>query len=335
MRLYGLIIGVVLLGCAILLFRYLWTSQSKTRTVLLNLSVSFFIFYYVILGAEFYFRFFFKQSDSFGVTLASKAWTKEYWHYNSLRYRDYEHPLSRLSKKKVVFVVGDSFVAGEGLENMDDKFSSVLGRRLGDEWEVVTLARCGWATERELKAIIAYPYKTPKTIILSYYINDIHGAAFKNGDSFPDLFNKPPKILENAINNSFLFNFIYWRVYRILNADKGGVYWEWLKKNYSSEKVWQTHKKELLDIVNYSRGKNIDLVILVFPNLKQIQASKAFTSKVIDLMKSENIKVIDVATKLALDKRDPAELVVNPVDAHPSVKLNREIGEMLIEYIKP
>jgi len=337
MRLYALILAITSLFGTILVFRYAWTSESKTRTVVINLSISFFIFFYSLLGAEFYFRFFFKQSDSFGVTLASKLWTAEYWKLNSLGYRDVEHPKTRPAGKKIAYIVGDSFVAGEGIESLDDRFASVLQRNLGEKWEVITIARCGWWPSLEYHGIITYPYGKPDTIVLSYYINDISGAANQSNSPLPAriLFKPPPKAIRKLVYHSFLFNFLYWRVYRFVNSDIGKIYWDWLENSYKNEKIWQSHKEELLEIVDYSKKHNINLVVLVFPQLRKIEASKPLTSGVIKLMKEQNVQVIDLATELSLASRPPAELVVNSVDSHPSVKLNKEVGDMLVKYVIP
>ena len=81
------------------------------------------------------------SSDAFGHTLASRQWFAKYWKpINSFGYRDIEHDLKNLGGKKLLFVVGDSFVAGHGITNPRDRFSDVLGAQLEENWEVFKIS---------------------------------------------------------------------------------------------------------------------------------------------------------------------------------------------------
>lgn len=50
--------------------------------------------------------------------------------------------------------LGDSFIAGAGLESLDERFPIVLGERLGEGVEVAILASAGWGTDQELLAFV-------------------------------------------------------------------------------------------------------------------------------------------------------------------------------------
>jgi len=50
--------------------------------------------------------------------------------------------------------LGDSYLAGAGLESLDERFPVLLGERLGDEVEVAVLASTGWGTDQEFLAYI-------------------------------------------------------------------------------------------------------------------------------------------------------------------------------------
>ena len=104
----------------------------------------------------------------------SQRWFEKNWKVNSLGYRDIEH--DSYDNRQIIFVVGDSFVAGHGIARPGDRFSDLLQKRLGDRYVVVNIAQNGWNTPEEYQAIISYPRK-PNRIILSYFINDITDAA--------------------------------------------------------------------------------------------------------------------------------------------------------------
>jgi hypothetical protein len=232
--------------------------------------------------------------------------------------------------KRIIFVVGDSFIAGYGIENCKDRMSDLLQHKLSEKYVVINIAKNGWGTMDEYNAILSHPFK-PNIIILSHCINDLEGTCNRLGFKFTF-----PKLWENTfiryfVKRSYLLNFIYWKVYELLYADLGERYWEYLQLCYSNTEAWDIHKEEILGIINYSKKVDADLIVIVFPELRRIQMSKEFTSKTVDFFNSQEVKVIDLANILlgrALD-----ELIVHRGDGHPSVKLNEEISDRLFYMI--
>jgi len=326
------LLGLSLIAAGALVLRRYWTRPSQLRTTFVNASVVCFTLYFLFLGLEISFYFVAVQSDSFGFTLAARRWFAEHWHpINASGYRDVEHPRDRLEDDDVLLVVGDSFVAGHGVADHNDRFSNVLQDELGSDWVVVNVAKNGWHTRDEYDAIVSYPFK-PKIIVLSYYPNDIDHAAQQHGvtPSFP--LEDPPLLLKPAVRFSYFFNFVYWRLYRFEKAGEfDRIRTEYLDQIYTSEAIWQTHEQELLDVVEYTGSHRIELVVVVFPNLKDIERSKLITSRVVDLMRSHDVPVIDLPNLLA--DRDPAQLVASSVDNHPGAALHREVGLLLYEQV--
>lgn len=325
-------VGVSLIVAVALVLRRHWTRPSRLRRTFVNASVVCFTLYFLFLGLEISFYFVAVQSDSFGFTLAAKRWFEEHWHpINAFGYRDIEHPRDFLEEKDVLLVVGDSFVAGHGIADPANRFSNVLQGELGPDWVVVNVAKNGWHTRDEYDAIVSYPVE-PKLIVLSYYTNDIDHAAQQHGvtPAFP--LEEPPPLLRSAVRFSYFFNFVYWRVYRFNKAGEfDRIRSEYLDEIYTSEEIWKTHERELLDIIDYTGSHRIELIVVVFPNLRDIERSKEITSRVVDLMRSRDVPVIDLPTLLA--DRNPAQLVAGPVDNHPGAALHREVGLLLHEQV--
>lgn len=291
-----------------------------------SVSVSTGIYLFLILEILFYSSF--TMSDGFGFTLASERWAEKYWHpINSFGYRDVEHNPVEFDKKRVILIVGDSIVAGHGIRKIENRFSDILQRNLGAQYLVVNIARSGWDTAYEYEAIISYPYK-PKKIVLSYFINDIDGAARKAGD-IPSVLVEPPHnpVLVYIIKHSYFLNFVYWRLYRFLDKDIGEKYWQHLNRSYSNPDIWGAHETELNQIVEFTRNQGIDLTVVVFPNLAAVKDSAAITSKVTEFFQSHKVRVLNLEP--LLEGRDPTTLVVNSLDAHPNEALNREVAELL------
>jgi len=324
-------IVVALSMIALLLFACVWTEESKIRSYALNMSISIFTVFYLFVVLEIVFYNFVVYSDGFGFTLSSKRWVAKYWKpLNSYEYRDSEHV--HVHGKKILFVVGDSIVAGHGIKDHSDRFSDVLAGKLDGDWEVINIAKNGWDTNNEFEAIALYPYK-PDIIILSYFINDIEGAAQKVGVNRPVLIkDTPPLLLATLIKNSYFANYFYWRLHRYNFAEElVDRYKAYLTQAYVSKKIWEVHQKELMRIIEFTKKNNSELIVVVCPDFSNIDESKKFTSKIVNFMDENSVRVIDVASKLA--GREAMDLVVSSIDAHPNVAVHREIAEMLYDCI--
>jgi hypothetical protein len=193
------------------------------------------------------------------------------------------------------------------------------------------VASPGWDTVDEVEAILHYPYR-PDMIVLSYYINDIEGTAYQSGAQRPQLRQDPPAWLLPLVQNSYAFNFLYWRVVRLGPQEWANIYWnDWLKKISVDPDIRWRQQQELLKIVEGAASERISLYVVVFPNLAAVEESRAFTQPVIDLFRSHQIAVLDVGELLA--GRNPGDTMINSVDAHPNEAVNREVAEHLYQMI--
>ena len=330
-----LIIGSVLFLLPFMIFRS-WQKNkinpaTRTQTFIENISLSLLMVFLTLMAVELFFKVFFAQSDGFRYTLASQNWYDRYWQENSLGYRDVEWVPEILSGKTKVMVVGDSFVAGSGIANPEDRFANQLGQLLGEEFAILNVASPGWDTIDEVEAILEYPYK-PDILILSYYINDIEGVAYASGAQRPQVRRDPPAWLSPLVKNSYAANFLYWRLIRLGPQEWADVYWnDWLKKISNDPDIRWRHQQELLTIIEGSASEQIPLFVVVFPNLSAVEESQVFAQPVIDLFRTHNIPVLDVSELLA--GRDPAETTVNAVDSHPNEAINLEVAEQLYQMI--
>jgi hypothetical protein len=287
----------------------------------------------MLLLLEFGFGLFFLQSDNLGYTLASKRWGERYWHpINSFGYRDIEHPEAQFRDRKTLFVVGDSYVAGMGMADPAKRFPDVLQKLLGQPWVVVNIAMNGWNTVNELTAIENYPH-SPDLIVLAYYVNDIEGAAWKAGLRRPVLVEPPRGLLAEVVNRSYLFNFLYWRVFRFRNsAEMARVYTEYIARCYGDDRVWQLHVAELQGIVELGQRRNSKLIVLIIPDVTDITGSRAITTKVASFFRNFQVRVVDITDRL--EGRDVRQLVANRFDAHPSESMHNEIASVLLGEVR-
>lgn len=284
------------------------------------------------MAGEFYFKVFFAQSDGFRYTLASQNWYDRYWRENTLGYRDVEWTPDMLAGKTKVMVVGDSFVAGSGIPQPQDRFTDQLGRLLGNDYAVLNVASPGWDTIDEVKAIIDYPYR-PDILILSYYINDIEGVAYQSGARRPQIRQDPPAWLQPLVQHSYAFNFLYWRLLRLGPQEWAKVYWDdWLMRITTDPDIRWRHQQELMTIIDGAASEQIPLYVVVFPNLTAVEESRIILKPVLDLFAVHQIPVLNVTDLVA--GRDPAEITVNAIDSHPNEAMSREVAERLYEMIQ-
>jgi hypothetical protein len=352
-KLFLLITGSLI--ATVFFFKRFWRGESKIRSITINFIVLVFSLLYSFTLLELLLSTVFLQSYESGFSLFEKRWDDLYWKpINSIGYRDVDHPKSDFANKKTIYVVGDSFVAGYGIKDYRDRFANVLQDELGERWSVITIAKNGWGTFAEYNALLSYPNKPtkifgangngivnqtiqdpnlkPNVIILSYFINDIEDAAYFDGLGWfqpPALYGN--QFIQSMSNRSFVFNFVYWTLYLRMHPDIGKVYWDYLRECYTRGDIWKTQTDELLKFVDFARSRNIKLIVVVFPELRNIEGSKEFTSKVVDLMKENNVSVIDLDT--ILSGRNPRELIVQPLDGHPSAELHKEVANLLFERV--
>ncbi|MFC2173979.1 hypothetical protein ACFLU6_15355, partial [Acidobacteriota bacterium] len=87
----------------------------------------------------------------------------------------------------------------------------------------------------------------------------------------------------------------------------------------------------LRQFVVRARQHQIELTVVVFPHLRDIEGTKPITARVAQFFRSEGVRAIDFGARL--EGRDPMGLVVNSVDAHPNVALQKEIAQILMNEV--
>jgi len=289
----------------------------------------------ILVSLELCFRYIVIQSNGIEVTLSSQKWLKTYWKpINSFGFRDYEHPDDSIRGKKTVFVIGDSFVAGVGIKNIDQRFSNIIGRNLGNAYIVFNIADRGWNTDTELEALMYAPFK-PDTVILSYYINDIAGAARNLNTESPEVqeyydINRNNSLFHVIRKSSFFIDFVFWRLYPLTMENHSG-WLQWIRNVYANQAIWDAHRLELKTFIGHCRANNIKLLVVIFPNLADVPGSTVITSKVSKVFTDEGIHTLDLSEHFAQENK--SRLMVNSTDAHPSLYVHAYVAERLSPLI--
>jgi hypothetical protein len=297
---------------------------SNLGTVLLSVFVTF-IFLEVIFM-------FIPQSHGAGLTLGAKLWFSKYWNpINSLGFRDKEPG----NNNPVILFVGDSFTAGMGLKSVDDRFSNIVGRELnkkGQKYTVINIGKIDIGSRDEYDEMKNFFYMTrikPEKIILQYYGNDIEDTAINNGLTF-SIPLAMHRFLIAISSGSYLFNYIYWLFPSEYNAEQ---YMAFLHQAYKNDKILSKHKDECKLFVDYANENSIQLIVVVFPFLNNVERSNLmYVDNIVNFFKNNNVITINVSQ---LVKDIPvAERTVNASDIHASKKVNEIVAHDTLNKLK-
>ena len=266
-------------------------------------------------------------------SLASRVWNAYYWKpVNSLGFRDREIASGSTTGYRVL-VVGDSFTEGYGIKNVEDRYSDVLAKRLGDGFRVYNVGRSGFDTKMEYQLMLNYPVR-PSFVILQYFGNDIERVCARPGREFPGFqpYSELPFGLHALVANSFLLNYVYW------NAPRGGTlpmgaansrYADWMTSCYKDPIALERHLADLSRFIEYSRDNDCPLLVVIFPFLaEQVGSINTFVPLIEAFLAERNIPFVSVES-IAKDL-SPEERVVSPSDSHASVKLNHLIALAIV-----
>lgn len=263
------------------------------------------------------------RSHNVGYTLAGRVWFERHWQpLNELGYRDAAGPPP--PGKKVVWVLGDSFTAGQGLPDVASRFPDRLAA-LRPDLHVVNIGQSGADTVEELRRLRAHPGR-PDVLVLQHYLNDFDGAAQRAGRVLPafapyeDLASTKLRFL---VRGSYLANFVYWR----LPHGDAAAYESFMRSALADDAVARAHEAELAAVHDWAVAHGVPLHVLLIPELGDLERSRAADQRVRRFFAARGVPTIDAAAFLA-DLPPPAR-VVNDHDAHASPLVNERIAAEL------
>jgi hypothetical protein len=298
----------------------------RLRVASQNLLITYVVVLVILAGGELYLRYVYSDSGMV-FTLSRNNWSRQFIHKNSLGFRDREWTMDELRQKTTIFVVGDSFTQGWGIDAPEDRYSDVLAAMLGDEYAVVNLAHSGDAPRDELQTLKDYPYHAPDVVIWQYYLNDVDLAARENGMPWePQLPTMPP-----VIGESYLASFLYSRLNApkvFVNIHDGRTEWEYRYAAYDTPQVWESHTKELDAMLVYLNGLDTRLIVLIYPNMVNPVESSPYVQRVAEYLQSQGCKEI-LTLDAEASKWTLGERIISTRDPHASVAFNHTVGEML------
>lgn len=314
----------ILIAAELLRCFYYGVVKNKTKGWLSNLMTLVFPVALFLIFLEIIFMFV-PQSHEGVLSKASQIWWAKYWKpVNSLGYRDAE-PVVTPGKKQVL-VIGDSFSAGHGLENVSDRFSDKLEEKLGKDYEVRNLGVSGSDTGDEARRLLEYPVK-PDAIVLQYFPNDIERVAQANGLTITGgkPFDDVKGVVAHVVRRFYLPNFIYWQ----LPHAQFSTFDEFVGKAYSDSTVLNAHFSDLSRIVAYGDSAGAKVYAVFVPFLFQLDKSAGYTQPVEKFLEEKGVKVVTLNEEIA--RIPDKDRIVGRNDGHAGAAVNAVIAGKLYE----
>lgn len=337
----------VTLVCTVLIFLFRKYRRHKTLKLIgFNFLLFVFIINTILFTGEFYFRFIFDYSDSFGFLQTCQHWLQKHVVYNADFFRDHNFSTTKNPGTTRIEVLGDSFAFGWGIKDVNKRFSNLLEKKLNQsatgpigKYEVYTTATPGWESTNELQFLKERAGMFHfDTIILSYVLNDIYGDRAHNVPFLnPEVIKiKETPLLGALMKRSWFLEFAVTRVFhtiRFLNTDI--IHTE--ETLYQDPQTWTNHQKTLEGIIDYTREHQQRLIVVIFPYL-DLENNRPYTAlpvhkKLDQFFKDHGVEYIDLYP--TLKKYSADQLKANFFDAHPSELVHRIVADLLYKKLRP
>lgn len=271
-----------------------------------------------LLGGELYVRFCYDATDSLGYTKISQRWVARHWQNNSASCRDniQYYPAKAADKRRITFL-GDSFTAGHGIKDVENRFANLL-RREHPNWEIHALAQPGYDTQDEidfLQSCLNHHYVLD-VVVLVYCLNDVSDLVPNWAEARNHIYAEAdrPGWLKD---NSYFFNLLYHRYHAMRNPWMTH-YFEFVRDTASGP-IWEAQRKRLDSLRRLVTANHGRLLVVTFPFLHALGPGYPFQSvhNSLDAFWREqgipHCELLSVFRELS-----PAKITVNRFDAHPN-----------------
>lgn len=290
----------------------------------------------LLLGAvgEVYYRFFYDSTDSFALTKVCQRWFDRHYEENNVGVRDnIPYRLAGTPGVPRITFVGDSFTAGHGVKNVEDRFVNRIRARVGPTQEVHMVAANGMDTGEQislLKKLLRSGYQTDR-VVLVYVPNDI-------ADLVPEWAAIVKRIYgEQAeepwlIRNSYVLNMLYYRWKAFRDPDIRD-YYGFVRTAYAGP-LWYRQQQRLVQMADVCRSAGAEFSVVIFPFLHTLDDPAAYMPvhrKLRLFWDRQGVPYLDLLELFVGEA--PRSLKVGAVDAHPNEKAHRLAAKEIAAFL--
>ena len=297
-----------------------------------------------------------------GIALMDKNWFQRYWHRNKNNIRDVDWKSIHDPNRKNLLIMGDSYVAGHGIKDIEDRFGNILRDELSECYNVFISAFNGVSTVDIYHEIQQIPF-TPDIILISHIPNDIEDVLSQdqmskymkrqpvdfaqlnipNGMRLPRI--KKIKKVGFLRENSFLMNYTTYLLNNInaRNFEKkiakiraANPTYETTYYHHQIDTLFDLHTQVLDLIIQLYEGQKTDIAFLLFPDISsefhQSVSDKVISQPVADFLHSRGTHSLNM--KSVFDEIETQSYFVNRFDKHPNVEANHLFAELILDFLE-
>ena len=334
---YGLFLLLPLLsGGLFFQLVHSWGRAGRPKKGLLVISANLVLFVFLasfVLGvAETWYRFGVDTTDSFGRTRVNIRWFERHWNLNQMGYRDSVtfYPLSRTPGKPRITFLGDSFAAGHGVADVEDRFANRIRNRGEDEVHV--WADLGYDTGHHLElaqGLIAKGYQFDQ-VVLVYNLNDIGDLSPEWKATAEAIRSAPPPPF--LIRHSFFLDTCYYRLKARLNPDISN-YCQSMLQCYEGQ-LWDQQQQRLKQLRSLVESHGGRFVVVTFPFLQHLGPGyefRAVHAKLGKFWQDLGVPHLDLLDLYEMHRNET--LTVNAHDAHPNVRAHALAADAIEKFL--
>jgi lysophospholipase L1-like esterase len=289
----------------------------------------------LVTSIEWYYALFVDRCDSFNKTNLSKRWFELHFdrQRNNETFRDSRdlHPRIPRGLRRIIFL-GDSFTAGHGVPNLEDRFSNQfeadLEKRFPGRFVVANMGECGYditLVDGLIDVLIGKRYDVD-TVVYAYVLNDIEWFDPRTSELIKSVQSREPRFF--LFSQTYFLNWAYCRS-QVFAGSSGGDYFPHLRDAYDGP-AWDKVANRLIAMRDKCRNAGIDFRLMLFPFIQSIGPDYSFQpvhEKIAAFCQREGIPFCDVTS---LYRRHLKEgLVVSRFDAHPNERAHRLAADVL------
>jgi len=281
------------------------------------------------------------HSEAFNASLIAKRWFAR--HIDAQRNADGFRERRILSDRlppnvRRILFLGDSFTAGHGIKNMDDRFTERLEFQLNAAakpgWQIYNMGEPGYEISmiRALNEAVLSRDHAVDMVIYCYMMNDIEGYDPRTQTAIEEI-SQRRRSGNWLVEHSYFSNWLYHRWVQYA-AGSSVDYFPHLVDSYAGT-PWLAVVHDLNDMVARSREKNVPFRLVIFPFMHNLGPEYPFHEaheKLAVWAHEHDVPVLDM--KPVFEACQEEKLVVNRFDNHPNERAHALIAEELIKWIR-
>jgi hypothetical protein len=245
-----------------------------------------------------------------------------------------DYSLEKTPRRSRITFLGDSFTAGHGIKNVDDRFVNILRKNRENRQEVHALATNGFDSGHEMKVLHQFfrkGYQTD-TVVLVYVLNDV-SDLIPEWQAILGRFYKEHEKEGFLVRNSYFINKLYYQIEA--GRDPGfSRYYSFLREGHSGA-TWEEQKQRLRDIKEFCQSRQIRFLAVTFPLLQAMGPDYSYADihqMLGAFWADQGVPHLDLAP--VYRSRPARELVVGKHDAHPNELAHKKAAEAIDVFLE-